>query len=137
MKKYWLLKSEPETYSWENLVKLGEDHWDGVRNYQARNFMKEMSEGDKAFFYHSGKSREIVGIVRIIKSAYPDPTTADDRWVCVSVASDSKLSNPVTLDQIKLDPILREMVLLKNSRLSVQPVTKKEFLHIEQLSQRT
>lgn len=137
MKKYWLLKSEPETYGWEDLQKLGEDHWDGVRNYQARNFLKEMAVGDEAFFYHSGKSKEIVGVVRITSEAYADPTTADDRWVCVRVACAGKLSKPVTLEQIKQEASLQDMVLLKNSRLSVQPVTEEAFLYIIQLSHRS
>jgi predicted RNA-binding protein with PUA-like domain len=134
MRKFWLLKSEPETYSWADLERLGEDHWDGVRNYQARNFIREMSVGDQAFFYHSGKAREIVGIANITSAPYQDPTTEDDRWLCVNVKCDQLLPRPVGLAQIKADPFLSEMILLRNSRLSVQPVTDEEFSYIVQLS---
>jgi predicted RNA-binding protein with PUA-like domain len=136
MKKYWLLKSEPETYSWSDLERLGEDHWDGVRNYQARNFMKEMKEGDLAFFYHSGKKREIVGIVNITKEAYQDPTTDDSRWICVNVACHQHLIRPVSLDEIKQEKCLSDMVLLRNSRLSVQPVTVSEYDFIITMSEK-
>lgn len=132
---YWLIKSEPNTYSWDDFVKLGRDRWDGVRNYQARNFMKEMKPGDVAFFYHSVKAKEIVGLAEVVSEFYQDPTTDDDRWVVVDLIPKSKLKNPVSLQQIKTDDRLSEMVLLKNSRLSVQPVKKEEYDIIIQLSE--
>lgn len=125
--KYWLIKSEPGTYSWDDFVKLGRDHWDGVRNYQARNNMKEMKVGDLALFYHSVNEKSIIGIAEIVREHYPDPTIDDDRWVVVDVVPVKKLKNPVTLDQVKADERLSQMVLVKNSRLSVQPVAKEEF----------
>lgn len=125
--KYWLIKSEPNAYSWNDLLKLGRDHWDGVRNYQARNNMKEMKVGDQALFYHSVNEKSIVGIAECAKEHYPDPTIDDDRWVVVDFVPLKALDKPVTLDQVKADVRLSEMVLVKNSRLSVQPVTREEF----------
>lgn len=125
--KYWLIKSEPGTYSWDDFVKLGRDHWDGVRNYQARNNMKEMKVGDLALFYHSVNEKSIIGIAEIVREHYPDPTIDDDRWVVVDVVPVEKLKNPVSLDLVKADERLSQMVLVKNSRLSVQPVAKEEF----------
>lgn len=124
---YWLIKTEPNEYSWDDLVKLGRDHWDGVRNYAARKHMKDMKVGDLAFFYHSVKQRDIVGIAEIVKEHYPDPTTDDDRWVVVDVVPKEKLSKPVNLDQIKADTRLANMALVRIGRLSVQPVSKEEF----------
>ncbi len=124
---YWLIKSEPNTYSWDDLVKLGRDHWDGVRNYAARNHMKEMSVGDLALFYHSVNDKCVVGIAEVVKEFYPDPTTEDDRWVVVDFVPKQKLGKEVTLEQIKKDGRLDQMVLVNNSRLSVQPVKKEEF----------
>ena len=124
---YWLIKSEPETYSWDDLVAKSTDHWDGVRNYAARNNMKEMKVGDLAFFYHSVKEKAIVGIAECVKEHYPDPTTDDDRWVVVDFSPKEKLKKPVTLADIKADNRLNDMALVKLARLSVQPVTKKEF----------
>ncbi len=124
---YWLIKSEPNTYSWDDFVKLGKDHWDGVRNYQARNNMKTMKVGDMALFYHSVKEKSVVGIAEVVTEHYPDPTTSDDRWVVVDFVPVRKLKSPVTLDQIKADDRLSQMVLVRNSRLSVQPVKKEEF----------
>ena len=124
---YWLIKSEPNTYSWDDFVKLGRDHWDGVRNYQARNNMKEMKVGDLALFYHSVNEKSVVGIAEVVREFYPDPTTDDDRWVVVDLVPKEKLKKPVTLGQIKTDERLSEMVLVNNSRLSVQPVRKEEF----------
>lgn len=131
---YWLIKSEPNTYSWEDFVKLGRDHWDGVRNYQARNNIKEMKPGDLALFYHSVNEKRIVGIAEVVSDFYQDPTTEDDRWVVVDLVPKMKLDNPVTLQQIKEDERLSEMVLVKNSRLSVQPVKRAEFDVIMALS---
>ncbi|MCV9385749.1 EVE domain-containing protein [Reichenbachiella ulvae] len=124
---YWLVKSEPNAYSWDDLVKLGRDHWDGVRNYAARKHMQTMSEGDHVLFYHSVKEKSIVGIAKVVREHYPDPTTDDDRWVAVDLEPVKKLEKPVTLDQIKAEKELSDMVLLKISRLSVQPVTEFEF----------
>lgn len=124
---YWLIKSEPNTYSWDDFVKLGRDHWDGVRNYQARNNMKAMKTGDLAFFYHSVKEKSIVGVAKCLKEYYQDPTTEDDRWVVVDFAPEYKLKKPVSLEEIKAKKELNDMVLVKNSRLSVQPVTREEF----------
>lgn len=132
---YWLIKSEPNTYSWDDLVKLGKDHWDGVRNYQARNNMKAMKPGDLALFYHSVKQKSVVGIAECVSEFYQDPTTDDDRWVVVDFVPKEKLKNPVTLDQIKAEDELSEMVLVKNSRLSVQLVRKEEFDKIIAMSQ--
>lgn len=123
---YWLIKSEPNTYSWDDLVKLGRDKWDGVRNYAARKHLMSMKEGDLALFYHSVKEKSVVGIAKVVREHYPDPTT-DDRWVVVDFAPDRKLERPVSLEEIKNEPLLSEMVLLKISRLSVQPVTEAEF----------
>ena len=123
----WLIKSEPNTYSWDDFVKLKRDHWDGVRNYQARNNLQAMKKGDLALFYHSVNEKSVIGIAEVVKEFYPDPTTDDDRWVVVDVVPKQKLKNPVTLAQIKGDERLQNMVLVKNSRLSVQPVRKEEF----------
>lgn len=132
---YWLIKSEPNTYSYSDLEKIGKDHWDGVRNYAARNHMKDMKKGDLAFFYHSVNEKQIVGIAECVTEFYQDPTTEDDRWVVVDFAPKQKLKKPVSLEEIKKEPALAEMILLKISRLSVQPVTKKEFDHIMKMSE--
>ena len=124
---YWLIKSEPNAYSWEDLVKLGKDHWDGVRNYQARNNLKAMKPGDSASFYHSVNEKSVVGIAECVSDHYPDTTTDDDRWVVVDFIPKEKLKRPVTLDEIKSRSELSEMVLVKNTRLSVQPVKREEF----------
>ncbi|MEL6608762.1 MAG: EVE domain-containing protein [Pseudomonadota bacterium] len=133
---YWLFKSEPDTWSWDQQTAKGDtgEEWDGVRNYQARNFMREMKIGDQGFFYHSQKTREIVGIVEVIADAHPDSTTDDDRWECVDIKAVAPLARPVTLDEIKADDRLSDMVLVKNSRLSVQPVTDAEWDIILDLS---
>ncbi|WP_204112623.1 EVE domain-containing protein [Shimia biformata] len=127
--RYWLFKSEPSTWSWDNQVAKGDagEEWDGVRNYQARNFMRDMAVGDRGFFYHSQKEKAVVGIVEVIAEAHPDSTTDDERWECVDIKAVAPIPNPVTLDMIKADPRLAEMVLVKNSRLSVQPVTESEW----------
>lgn len=127
--RYWLFKSEPSTWGWDDQVAKGEagEEWDGVRNYQARNFMREMSVGDLGFFYHSQKDREIVGIVEICAEAHPDSSTDDDRWECVDIKAVRPVPNPVTLDACKADPRLKDMVLVNNTRLSVQPVTGAEW----------
>ena len=127
--QYWLFKSEPSTWSWDQQVAKGDvgEEWDGVRNYQARNFMRQMNIGDLGFFYHSQKDKEIVGIVEVCANAHPDSTTDDARWECVDIRAVKPMQIPVTLEQIKTDPRLTEMVLVKNSRLSVQPVTTEEW----------
>lgn len=127
--RYWLFKSETSTWSWDQQVAKGDvgEEWDGVRNYQARNFMREMKVGDRGFFYHSQKDKEIVGVVEVIAEAHPDSTTDDERWECVDIKALTAVPNPVTLEQIKADPRLADMVLVKNSRLSVQPVSADEW----------
>ena len=125
----WLFKSEPDTWSWDQQKAKGTagEPWDGVRNYQARNNMREMKVGDLGFFYHSGAAREIVGIVEVAAEIHPDPSTDDARWECVDICSLQDLPQPVTLDDVKLEPRLADMVLIRNSRLSVQPVTQAEW----------
>jgi predicted RNA-binding protein with PUA-like domain len=126
---YWLFKSEPESWSWNQQKAKGKagEPWDGVRNYQARNHMREMRKGDLGFFYHSGSERAVVGIVEIAAEARPDPTTDDPRWECVDVRAVRGLPRPVTLDDVKAEPRLTDMVLARNSRLSVQPVSEEEW----------
>ncbi len=135
--RYWLFKSEPNTWSWENQVAKGDagEEWDGVRNYQARNFMREMSVGDQGFFYHSLKEKSVVGIVEVIAEAHPDSTTDDPRWECVDIKAIRPFSKPVSLDEIKATEALAEMVLVKNPRLSVQPVTEAEWISICQMGE--
>ncbi len=127
--RYWLFKSEPSTWGWQDQLAKGDvgEEWDGVRNYQARNFMREMALGDLGFFYHSQKEKAVVGIIEVCATAHPDSTTDDDRWDCVDIKAVESVNNPVTLDTIKADPRLSDMVLVKNSRLSVQPVTADEW----------
>ncbi|MDQ7080320.1 MAG: EVE domain-containing protein [Paracoccaceae bacterium] len=126
---YWLFKSEPSTWSWQDQLARGEagEEWDGVRNYQARNNMRLMKVGDRGFFYHSQKEKAIVGIVEVITEAHPDSTTDDPRWECVDIKAVQSLPRPVTLAMCKHDPRLADMVLVNNSRLSVQPVTEQEW----------
>ena len=126
---YWLFKSEPNVWGWGDQVAKGDagEEWDGVRNYQARNFMREMAVGDLGFFYHSQSEKAVVGIVEVCAGAHPDSTTDDDRWECVDIKAVKPLAQPVTLDQIKAREDLADMVLVKNSRLSVQPVTAAEW----------
>ena len=130
---YWLFKSEPDVFGWDHLIAKGVSEWDGVRNYQARNFMRDMKVGDKGFFYHSRTGLEIVGIMEVTAEAHPDSTADDPKWVCVDVKPDRPLPRPVTLDTIKADPALTDMVLVRNSRLSVQPVTPAEWAHVLRL----
>ncbi|MGJ8624938.1 MAG: EVE domain-containing protein [Yoonia sp.] len=128
--RYWLFKSEPSTWGWDDQTGKGDvgEEWDGVRNYQARNFMREMAVGDRGFFYHSQKERAVVGIVEVCAAAHPDSTTDDDRWECVDIKAVRAFEIPVTLDQIRADERLSEMILVRNSRLSVQPVTDAEWM---------
>ena len=132
--KYWLLKSEPDSWSWDNQVKEGASMWDGVRNYQARNNLKEMKKNDLCFFYHSVTERSIVGIVKVVKEYYPDPTDITGRFVVVDVKSTKKLKNPVSLDQIKENNKLKDIALVKQSRLSVMPLKKTEWEIIIKMS---
>jgi predicted RNA-binding protein with PUA-like domain len=129
---YWLFKSEPFKWSWEMQKAKGADgqQWDGVRNYQARNNMRAMKIGDKGFFYHSNEGLAVVGIVEVCGLAHPDTTTDDPRWECVDVRAVADVPNPVTLNDIKASDKLTAMVLVNNSRLSVQPVTEEEYLEI-------
>ncbi len=126
---YWLFKSEPDTWSWDQQVAKGAagEEWNGVRNYQARNNMRAMKIGDRGFFYHSNIGKEIVGIVEVCATSHPDSTTDDPRWDCVDIKAVEPLKRPVSLDEIKAEPRLAEMVLVKNSRLSVQPVSEAEW----------
>ena len=132
--KYWLLKSEPDAWSWDNQVKEGASMWDGVRNYQARNNLKKMKKNDLCFFYHSVSEKNIVGIVKVVKEYYLDPTDKTGRFVVVDVKATKKLQNPVSLDQIKKNNKLKDIALVKQSRLSVMPLTKKEWDEIINMS---
>ena len=132
--KYWLLKSEPDAWSWDNQVKEGASMWDGVRNYQARNNLKEMKKNDLCFFYHSVTERSIVGIVKVVKEYYPDPTDKTGRFDVVDVVATKKLKNPVSLDQIKENKKLKDIALLKQSRLSVMPLKKIEWETVLKMS---
>ncbi len=127
--QYWLFKSEPSTWSWDDQTAKGEagEEWDGVRNYQARNNMRLMKIGDRGFFYHSQSEKAIVGIVEVIAESHPDSTTDDDRWDCVDIKAVKPMKTPVTLEMCKADPRLSEMVLVNNTRLSVQPVRPEEW----------
>ena len=132
MPNYWLFKSEPDTWSWTQQKAKGKagEEWTGVRNYQARNFMRSMKLGDMGFFYHSNEGREVVGIVEVCKLAHKDSTADVDTWECVDIRAVTDVPRHVTLDEIKADAKLKGMVLVTNSRLSVQPVSEAEFKHI-------
>ncbi|APZ52537.1 EVE domain-containing protein [Salipiger abyssi] len=126
---YWLFKSEPSAWSWQDQVAKGDagEEWDGVRNYQARNFMRQMAVGDRGFFYHSQTEKSVVGIVEVIAEAHPDSKADDARWECVDIKAVMPVKTPVTLDRIKSEPRLSEMALVRSARLSVQPVTEEEW----------
>ena len=126
---YWLFKSEPSTWSWDDQLAKGDlgEEWDGVRNYQARNNMRLMKIGDRGFFYHSQKQKAVVGIVEVSALSHPDSTTDDERWDCVDVKAVATMPAPVTLEMCKADERLKDMVLVNNTRLSVQPVSDKEW----------
>jgi predicted RNA-binding protein with PUA-like domain len=124
---YWLLKSEPDVYSWDDLVRDGQTYWEGVRNYQARNNLRAMKRGDKAVFYHSNIGKEAVGLAKIVRTAYQDPTTDDTNWVVVDVAPHQPFKQYVSLETMKATPALANMALFKQSRLSVVPLTQEEF----------
>ena len=133
-KNYWLLKSEPSTWSWEDQVRSKIDMWDGVRNYQARNNLMKMKKGDQCFFYHSVNEKSVVGIVEVNKEYYPDPTDKSKKFVAIDVKALKKLKYPVTLDRIKKNHKLNKIPLIKQSRLSVMPLTIDEFNEILRLS---
>ena len=131
---YWLIKSEPFKYSWDQLVNEKKTYWDGVRNYLARNRLKTMKKGDKVFFYHSNEGLEIVGIAKVVKEFYQDPTTPEPAWVVVDITPVKKLKKPITLRQIKGEKDLQEMSLIKSMRLSVQPVREEEWNKILEMA---
>ena len=126
-KSFWIIKQEPSQYNWKQLEKDRGTYWDGVRNYQARNNLKNMKKGDNLLFYHSVVGKEIVGIAEVTREAYPDPTTDDERWVVVDLKPIKPFKVPVTLEEIKSHKELSEIALIKQTRLSVIPITKKEF----------
>ena len=132
---YWIVKSEPETYSWEAFVKDGHTAWTGVRNFAARLHLRAMKSGDAVFFYHSGEQKAVVGLARVKREFYPDATAKEGDWSCVDLAAVKELAQPVTLAQIKADKILKDMVLARQSRLSVSPVTKAQFDRLLQLAE--
>jgi predicted RNA-binding protein with PUA-like domain len=132
---YWLVKSEPDTFSYEKLEKDKSTVWDGVRNYAARNNLKAMKKGDLALFYHSNEGKEVVGVAKVLKEFYPDPTAKEGDWVAVELGPYKKLKRPITLEFIKSDKILKGMELVRLSRLSVSPVRKEEFDRVLELSE--
>src|ERR1700694_4593754 len=131
---YWLVKSEPSVYSWEQLEKDKQTSWEGVRNYAARNHLKGMKKGEEVLFYHSNEGMEIVGIAKVAKEYYQDPTTEDDAWVAVDLKPYKQLKHPVSLAQVKGDKRLADMALVRLGRLSVQPVTEKEWSVVMELA---
>jgi predicted RNA-binding protein with PUA-like domain len=136
VKKFWLVKQEPSAYSWADFVGDGKTSWTGVRNYTARNNLRAMRKGDAVLFYHSVTEKAAVGIARVIREAYPDPTATEGDWSAVDLAPEKALPRPVTLDEIKGNPKLKEMPLLRLSRLSVQSVTSTEFQEIVAMAKR-
>src|SRR5450432_2068488 len=132
---YWLVKSEPESYSWTTFVKDGKTAWTGVRNFAARLNLRAMKSGDRVFIYHSGEEKSIVGLARVAKEFYPDATADEGDWSCVDLAAEKVLARPVTLAEMKADKILKEMVLAKQSRLSVSPVTRGQFERLLKLAE--
>jgi predicted RNA-binding protein with PUA-like domain len=132
--KYWLLKTEPSTWSWDDQTKVNKEMWDGVRNYQARNNLIDMRKGDLCFFYHSVKEKKIIGIVEVVTENYPDPTDPFKKFVVVDVKKKKKLKNPVSLEKIKLQKKLNHIALIKQSRLSVMPIDKKSWDIIYKMS---
>lgn len=134
---YWLVKQEPEDYSWAAFAKDRRTAWTGVRNFQARNNLRAMNKGDLAFYYHSGKEKAVVGLARVEKPAYPDPTATDGEWFCVDLVALKSLNSPVSLQTIKADSGLKNMALARQSRLSVTPVTEEQFKRVLELGQTT
>jgi len=135
--KYWLVKSEPYKYSWQMMIKDKTTYWDGVRNYQARNNLKSMKKGDKVLFYHSNEGKEIVGLTKVIKEFYQDPTTDDDKWVVVDLKAVKTLKRAISLKEIKSDNKLKDISLIKQSRLSVMEIKKEHFEYIIDKSDET
>ena len=135
MKNFWLVKQEPEAYSWSDFTADKGTSWIGVRNYSARNHLRGMGKGDEVFFYHSGEEKAVVGIARVTRPAYPDPTAQEDDWSAVDLVPVRRLPQPVTLSAIKSDPRLKEMKLVRQSRLSVMPVASKEFRAILEMAE--
>ena len=133
---YWLIKSEPNTWSWNDQVKEGKTMWDGVRNYQARNNLMKMKKKDLCFFYHSVKEKQIIGIVEVVKEHYPDPTDQTGKFVVTDVKTKTKLNKPVTLEEIKNNSKLSKIMLIKQSRLSVMPLSKSEWNEIIKISKK-
>jgi predicted RNA-binding protein with PUA-like domain len=132
---YWLAKSEPEAYSWAQLVQDGRTAWTGVRNFQARNNLRAMKRGDLVLFYHSVSEKQIVGLARVTKEFYPDATAKEGDWSCVDIAPVKTLAKPVALETIKTDPVLRDMLLVRQSRLSVTPLTGAQFERVLDLAE--
>lgn len=132
---YWLVKSEPHKYSWDKFTQDGKTYWDGVRNYQARNNLKEMKVGDLVLFYHSNEGKEVVGLAKVVKEFYQDPTTEDSNWVVVDLIPVHPLNQPVGLERIKSDPLLTDIALVRQGRLSVMPLKSSEFDRILDLSE--
>ena len=132
--RHWLVKQEPEDYSWSDFSRDGRTEWTGVRNYQARNNLNGMKRGDTVLFYHSGGDKAVFGLATVEKPAYPDPTADEPGWVAVTLKPGRALSRPVTLAQIKSDPVFKDFVLVRNSRLSVMPVSPREYARILELS---
>jgi predicted RNA-binding protein with PUA-like domain len=132
-KQYWLVKQEPDAYAWDALVADGSTAWTGVRNFQARNNLRAMKAGDAVLYYHSNIGKEVVGVAKVVREAYPDPTAEDGDWSCVDLAPAKPLKQPVTLEQLKADPDTKEMPLIKQSRLSVMPLTEAVFRRVLEL----
>ena len=132
---YWLVKQEPEDYGFSTFLKEGKTAWTGVRNFQARNFLREMKKGDKVLYYHSGEEKQVVGLCRVARAAYADPTAEEGDWSCVDVEAVKLLKRPVTLSTIKADPQLKNLLLVRHSRLSVMPVGEAEFQHLLTLAE--
>lgn len=133
-RNYWIVKQEPEAYSFDTFVKDGRTAWTGVRNFQARNNLRAMKKGDLAFFYHSVSEKQIVGLAKVIKEAYPDKTAEEGDWSAVDLQPVERLAHPVSLDRLKADPQLKELPLIRQSRLSVVPVSEKQAEHIMELA---
>jgi len=131
---YWLVKSEPDAFSWDQQVANGVEPWTGVRNYMARNNLRAMKKGDHAFFYHSNIGKEIVGVVKVVREAYPDPTAEEGDWSCVDMKAVRPVKRPVTLAQMKADPALADFAVIKFSRLSVAPVSEAHWKYISKLA---
>ena len=134
-KRWWLVKQEPETYSWDTFKSEGETAWTGVRNFQARNHLRSMKKGDLVFYYHTGDEKQVAGVARVGKDPYPDPTAKEGDWVCVDLVPVRALERPVGLDTIKADKVLKEMPLIRQSRLSVMPLTEAQSSRLLELGE--